>query len=53
MYNCENLKVRVMLFYEELSRNDTGFQNVSILPSRGHDELGTVVNRVCGREETY
>lgn len=40
MYNCENLKVRVMLFYEELSRNDTGFQNISILPSRGHDGLG-------------
>lgn len=27
MYNCENMKVRVMLFCEELSRNDTGFQN--------------------------
>lgn len=50
MYNCENLKVRVMLFYEELSRNDTGFQNISILPSRGHDGLGTVVNRVCLRD---
>lgn len=38
MYKDENLKVRVMLFYKELSRNETGFQNLSILPSRGHDD---------------
>lgn len=43
-----------MLFYKELSRKDTGFQNISILPSPEHDGwLGTVVNWVCGREETY